>query len=458
MSTLIKRLMLVLPVLLALALLAPAAYAAEPRTGDNITVAANETIDDDAYLFGQNIIINGTVRGDVVAMGQTVVVNGVVDGALMTAGSSVTINGRVGRSVRAAGYSVNLGPQAQIGKDVLAGAYSVIADTGSKVQGDMWVGSYQARLNGEVGQDYRGGHTALELNGVVKGDVYVQVEGQGDSVPPSVFMPQTPGMSEVPMMLPGLRVGDNAQIGGELRYVSSASGFISPEARIQGGVEKTINEAIERARLEAQIAVERANSPMARLIRFGQDWATLLIVGLLLVWLANAFITTAAETVTQRPWPSLGWGFVSLIGLPVIMIVILLISIMILIVLGVVNLGGLGAATFITGLLANGGLLLVFVTTLAWFSKVVIGLTLGQWTLNRLAAQYAESRVWPLVVGVTLLAVVLALFNLVPGLGGVVNLLVSVWGLGALVITLWNRRGGQPIAQPLPTPAPMPAR
>ena len=76
--------------LLALALVAPTAQAAEPRTGERVTIAANETVNDDVYLFGSDVIVDGTVHGDVVTAAQTVIINGTVDGSVWAAGSSIT--------------------------------------------------------------------------------------------------------------------------------------------------------------------------------------------------------------------------------------------------------------------------------------------------------------------------------------------------------------------------------
>ncbi|MCW5851000.1 MAG: hypothetical protein KIT87_13075 [Anaerolineae bacterium] len=442
-----------------LILVAPAAHAADPRTGDTVIIPASETVNDDVYLFGEQVIIDGVVKGDAVAIGQTIIVNGTVEGSLMSAGTTVTVNGHVGHAVRAAGYGVRLGPESYVGKDVLAGAYSVIADRGSQVLGDMFVGSYQARLDGEIGEDYRGGQTALEINGVIHGNVEVAVDPTGgQTVPPSVYMPNVPGINEIPNLAPGLRVGDQARIGGTLRYASPVVGQFAPSAQVQGGVQQTVNEAVTRAQAEARRTVEIANSPMTRLTAMVRNIITLILIGLLLVWLAWNFTRQSADVVALRPLPAFGWGFVTAIGVPFVALLLLVVSIMVLVLFGTLTLGGLGAATFIIGLLINGGLVLVFMTGLAWLSKVVVGLAVGQLLLSRFDSPLAHSRVWPMVLGVTLVALLVALLNLVPMLGGLVTLLIDLVGLGALALTLWNLSGLSHRAAPTMPPAPMPAR
>lgn len=442
-----------------LVLVAPAAHAADPRTGNTVIIPAGETVNDDVYLFGTEVIIDGVVKGDAVAIGQTIIVNGTVEGSLMSAGTMVTVNGRVGHAVRAAGYGVRLGPESSVGKDVLAGAYSVIAERGSQVQGDMFVGSYQARLDGEIGEDYRGGQTALEINGVIRGNVDVAVDPTGgQTVPPSMYMPNVPGINEIPNLMPGLRVGDQARIGGSLRYASPVVGQFAPSAQVQGGVQQTVNEAVAQAQAEARRAYEVANSPTTRLLALVRTIVTLILVGLLLVWLTWTFMRQSAEVVTLRPLPAFGWGLVTAFGVPFVALLLLVVSIMLLVLFGTLTLGGLGAAMFIISLLINGGLLLVFITSLAWLSKVVVGQAVGQLLLNRFDSSLAHSRVWPMVIGVTLVALVVALLNLVPILGGLVNLLIDLVGLGALALTLWNLSGLSHRAAPTMPPAPMPAR
>ena len=443
-----------------LVLVAPAAHAADPRAGDTVIIPAGETVNDDVYLFGEQIIIDGTVKGDAVALGQTVIVNGTVEGSLMSAAATVTVNGRVGHALRVGAYGLRLGPESRIGKDVLAGAYSVIAERGSQVQGDMLVGGYQARLDGEIGEDYRGGQSALEINGVVKGNVEVSLDPTGgQSVPPSVYMPSLPGVNEVPNLAPGLRVGDQARIGGVLRYASPIVGQFAPSAQVQGGVQQTVNEAVARAQAEARRAYEVANSPTTRLLGVVRNVITLILVGLLLAWLAWSFTRQSADTVTGQPLPAFGWGLVTAVAVPFVAVLLLFVSILALALFGALTLGGVGTALFIVGLLVNGGLLLVFITALAWFSKIVVGLAVGRLLLNRFESPLAQSRVWPMALGVTLVALVVALLNLAPVLGGLVNLLVTLVGLGALALTLWNLSGFSRRPAPIaPTPAPMTAK
>src|SRR4051794_7246380 len=84
-----------LVMLLTLAALKPT-HAAVFRSGDKVTIAADETIDDDLYVFGSEIVIDGKVDGDVCAFGKQITVNGTVTGNVMAAGQAVVIVGQAG--------------------------------------------------------------------------------------------------------------------------------------------------------------------------------------------------------------------------------------------------------------------------------------------------------------------------------------------------------------------------
>lgn len=442
----------ILLLILTLAFIAPSVQAATPRTGETVTIAAGETVDDDVYLFGNTIVIDGTVTGDAVAVGQRVIVNGVVEGNLEAAGASVSVNGQVGRNVRAGAYSVDIGPQARVGKDALVGAWSLITAPGSQIRGEVMAGTYQARIDGEIGQDYEGGHTALDLNGIVGGDVNLEISPDSGSPAfnPAMFIPGMQAAS-APTLAPGFRVGDHAQIHGSLTYASPAPAAISSAAQISGPVQQTTNVAADQARQAAAEQAAYAASPLARILDFLRHWLTLILVGLLLAWLAWPLLSRAADLLTERLVASLGWGIATLVGTPFILFLLVGLAALLGVMFGVMTLSGLSVASVVGTLLAGGGLLFVFLTAAAWVSKIVVGVALGRAIFARTSPTVMNSRWWPMLLGVSLLALGLWLLSFVPFLGGLADLLVTILGLGALVVATWTR--WRPATAALPPPA-----
>jgi hypothetical protein len=80
----------------------------------------------------------------------------------------------------------------------------------------------------------------------------------------------------------------------------------------------------------------------------------------------------------------------------------------------------------------------VLITT--FVAEVVFGTALGKWILVRAHSSLAESRYWPMVIGVLITITVLALlsFPVIPGIfSWLLNFAVILFGLGTLWI--WGR-------------------
>ena len=105
--------------LLALMLFASPAAAAEFRTDETVRIGADETIDGDLFIAGQQVIIEGTVNGDLFVFGRTIRIRGTVNGSVnAVAATSLLIEGPVERGVRAFGRGITIA--APVGSDVIA--------------------------------------------------------------------------------------------------------------------------------------------------------------------------------------------------------------------------------------------------------------------------------------------------------------------------------------------------
>ena len=100
---------------------------------------------------------------------------------------------------------------------------------------------------------------------------------------------------------------------------------------------------------------------------------------------------------------------------------------------GTLTLGSLSGTIVTVGLLAIFALIVGFVLATAFLTKIVVSWLGGKLILSRINPALAESKVWPLVLGV----IIIALFTALPGVGWLFNLIVVLLGLGALWI--WGR-------------------
>jgi hypothetical protein len=112
---------------------------------------------------------------------------------------------------------------------------------------------------------------------------------------------------------------------------------------------------------------------------------------------------------------------------------------------GLLTLGGLAGTIASVGILSLLTLILGFVLVTAFVAKIVFGQALGKWILARANSPLAGHRFWPMVIGVVITVVAIALlsFPLIPGfLGGLLNFAVILVGLGALWLW-WRERGAR---------------
>jgi hypothetical protein len=143
------------------------ALSSDVRFAKDLTIAANEIVNDDVYLAGERIRIDGTINSDSLVAGTEIIINGVVTGDVMAAGRSITINGKVNDDIRMAGQSIALESKAQIGNDAMLAGWVLEQRVGSNIGGDLYFGGFQALLAGNVSRNIVVGTNSLELRGMI---------------------------------------------------------------------------------------------------------------------------------------------------------------------------------------------------------------------------------------------------------------------------------------------------
>lgn len=425
--------------LLALATVTPAG-AFDGRGGDVVVIKSGEVVNDDLYVGANQFTLEGTVNGDVLATGQNVTINGTVDGDVMAAGQTIVVNGTVTGSIRIAGAILLVGENASIGGDVISAGYSLETQEGSSVGQDVLFGGGQALLSGEVSRNVGVGTAAFELRGSVGGDVTAEVgeAGQAPAGPPAdVFMPQS-GVP-VPSVAPGLTVEPSANIEGNLEYTQTRELAI-PAGVVAGTISRN-EPPVDPVRRET--AGQKIATWALNLLRSA---VTLVLIGLLLLWLFPMFMEGAAMKLQSTVWRSLGAGIVAYAGFFFMLLVGVIAIALGGVVFGLLTLGGLANTVIWVGILAVFALILGFVLATSFVAKIAFGQALGRWFLLRSNSSLAEHRFWPMIIGVVVTVLVIGLlsFPLIPGfLGGLLNFAVVLFGLGALWLWARERRVAQ---------------
>jgi hypothetical protein len=416
-------------VLALLILLVPAVFAQESRGGDTVVIEAGEVIADDLYVAGERIIINGTIEGDLVAMGQDVIINGTVEGDVLAMAQSVSIQGQVGDDVRVMVFLVALGREGVIGDDLVGGGYSLETAAGSQVNGGVAFFGFQALLDGDVTGDVRFAGNSLEINGAVGGDVNATVGSEQDTGPsPFQFMPQMPKTAVIP---PGLTVGKEANIGGNLTYQAPETATI-PGSAVSGQTNYEQITQPEQERQEESAGQKALGTSWSAL----QKWVTLIIIGFILLKV-TPLVPNLAGILSEKPWPSLGWGAVWYFGIPLLAFVLGGAALFLMFIFGLIKLGTISLAI---GLIVGAVLVVVFVVLFLIFlylTKIVVGYALGLWILRKLNSGLAEKPIWPLALGTLIVIILITL----PYVGALISLLIAMLGLG----TLWLNRQALPV-------------
>jgi hypothetical protein len=294
--------------------LAGSALAVDVRGGDTVTIGKDEVIDDDLAVAGNTVIVDGVINGDLVAAGAKVVVNGKVNGSLMMAGRTLVLNGQVGGTVYSAGAALMVGPQAVVARSLFFAGYSYTAEPGSAIGRDNIVAGYQGVLNGEIKRNLQAYLTALELNGTIGGNVEAVVERPG-TLADTQFWPSFGGQDLPPALIPGLRVGPEAKIGGQFRYTSPVEQTSTIAAKPEGGI---VYRAPQPGQPGAR-GVAAPPTPREEMMNWGwarlREVVSLMILGGLALWLLPALFQRVAERTQVQPWLAAAWGIlVGIVG------------------------------------------------------------------------------------------------------------------------------------------------
>lgn len=152
--------------------------AAEVISGEESwTLEAGETVNDDLYLTGNELLIDGVVNGDVVAVADYLRIQGEVNGDVIFLGGGLRLDGTVNGDIRTAALSIDI--QGTVEESLtFAGSGFLGFDTPFQVSSDraLVLGTYLD--NGLVKKDIFAYSGFLSLkNSQVVGDVLGQVNG-----------------------------------------------------------------------------------------------------------------------------------------------------------------------------------------------------------------------------------------------------------------------------------------
>ena len=374
------------------------------------TVGPGEVLEQNLVLAGPVVVMDGVIEGDLVAVGDEVSINGEVDGSLVVVARKVNLNGATTGSAFVGALNLVLGPQATVERDVYFVGGRIETQADSSINRDLNVISLEANLSGSVGRDVNGLIGPLNL---VQGMIRF-MENQG-------WLPQTSQLPESRSLRNGF---ENQPILGMAFGQPFLPNFGPISLTTTGGKAFNAGPALQDPQQVGGIDFSRLQSWAVPLLR---TLAALLIFGLLGIWLVPAQLSWAGEQARAEPWRMLLTGLlVFIVGWIAAFLAFVLILALALFLYWV-SLPQLGFLAGTLGLTGLGLAVSIFWLSIAYFSKLIIAYQVGVLLFRRFRPGHA-GRIWPLLIGVALYALLAS----IPYLGWLVAVLFTLSGLGAL--------------------------
>lgn len=366
-------------VLLAVAVTLPSiGHAFEIRRSQvgDITVAADETINDTLLAMGQTVTVNGNINGDLLAFGREVTVRGNVTGNLVTGAQRVTIEGTVGGSVLGGAEDLTLA-NGRIGGNLYGFGNDVEITSGANVTGNTIARAESVDVDGRVGVDLRGYGKTVNVSGAVEGDV----DAYGSTI----------------------TVESTARVGGNVTGHVDAAGALSiaSGAAVGGSVDERIVEREQRRNPYATFGYY-----FSQVVRVGAMFLTGLLLLAVFPVLRDVSLPNAMAVLRSG-----GIGLAAAVTLPVAALLLCIT------VIGI----PLGVLTFVLGGIG------------LFFAKIVLAQIIGRAVFRTPQAppHYAATLLTGLLI--TIVAI-----NL-PWIGGIANFVLTLVGFGIIVSLLFAR-------------------
>jgi cytoskeletal protein CcmA (bactofilin family) len=341
--------------------------------------------------------LGGKVRGGrevVIAAGET------VPGDLIASAGTVRVDGRVDGDLVASGGQVTVA--GTVTGDVLAAAGSTTIS--GEVGGDLRAGAGQARIQGRVGEDV--------LLGVGQASVASGAQIGGDLI---------------------FGAGRMAMDGAVAGSVLGSAGSYARGGSVGGSERVSVQEPQAR----------RAPTLADRLLGGLRRYVSLLVVGALLLWLVPGMLRGAAQAARGRPLLGLGVGVLGFLVAVVAVVLVIVATVLVAVVLGLLGLGSLTGVTVFGGILVAALIVFVLLVAVGFAAQATVGLALGRLLVRPDGRSFLG---WFGALALGLLVVVVV--TSIPVVGGFLQALVVLLGLGALVLAMRRGRERELAAQP----------
>jgi len=372
---------------LALVLVLPlSAKAIMFKANDSTYIAKDQVVDSSLFVAGSSITVDGKIQGDLFCAGQSITVNGTVDGDVICAGQSITINGNVGGAVRVAGNNIVIA--GKVSRNVMMAGANLSIAPNAQIGWDLQFAGAMADIRGKVSRDVDGAAANTTIAGNIGRNVYLALDNNREKNNNDTHS--------------NLTVTKEAVVNGSLTYYAKNDANIESGSTIKGSVEK---KAITWDNKKTE---KKGAAAIAWLWYIVISLFAAVAFGLLLVGLLPKTIQGITDLMREKPWASIGWGFIFLFLTPIAVVLIMITMI------------GLPIGLTILGL----WILLMYP------AKILAAIMLGKKLTDkcRLLKRYKGSLMASMIFGIIIAWLIFS----IPVVGWFLCFVALLWGIGGV--------------------------
>ncbi len=386
--------------------------------GDRIVIESTAAIDNDIFIIGQNVVVEEGAA---------------VSGNLLIAGQNVVIKSNVSANLIIASVTLDISSSSTIGKNLLFSGIHAYFEEGSVVKDNLYAGCYQISVAGLVEDNLRISAVSVDLNGKVLRNAEIKIDASVEDEGVRIVYPYLQRFN-IPDLLPaGLNISENAIIQGQLIYTSAKSLEENLKSLPLGGVIENLPDK-EITRNDRQDNFVQKNPFVSRILRMLRH-AVGFAIFVFITWkFGRKYIPETVYFARSKPLQSLGSGFLSIlvvyIGMMVAVVLLLFIS----------SLFRFLTLDQISSYITMLGISLVVITfvlmaiLIMYISKIVIASWIGKILIQKIYPKIEHKELWGLILGI--------IFNLIlyliPVVGWLLGVIISLVGIGAIWYTMQN--------------------
>jgi len=347
--------------LAVLVLLPIYAYAAEINSGEKINIESKQK---NPIIFSNTAEVKSMIEGDLTVFSQKIKVDESIENSAYLFAGQVEVSKLIGNRLVIASAESKI--NSEVKGDLIAVGSKVLIDSSAKIHGDVIAYASEVVVKGQVNGNLRVGGSKIVLDGaLINSNAIIQSEQ--------------------------IVISDTAQINQDLKYYSSREMSL-PGDRVKGEITFT-----QLKSSKSQVASSLIGSMV-----------TLMILGLVLLWLFKEKMTGLITNSTKEFGSVLLAGFLTMLIAPLIMMALLI--------------SYVGLYVFI---------LVLILYIAAWLIGYAMGaIFLGYLIVRLISRDKNVSLEWSAIV---FGSIAFILIGLIPFFGGIMKFVLTLFGAGIFI-------------------------